>query len=538
MRRKTYLFLGMISCFLGCSSSEELTATITGSVTSMNGQPQPLVIIAARSASNNEATTAKTDSSGHYFFRETFLPGEIYTLTFSLNGYQNYIHTETLAAGVNVVDARLTPTHCVDGIRSGDEVNVDCGGSCPQVCNSRPELDAGTSIISDAGQSEDTGDQTPIVDAGQSEDTGDQTPIVDAGQPEDTGDQTPIVDAGQPEDTGDQTPVVDAGQPEDAGEPVDSGPEDIGVPSPYTWRDISPPFPSPPFHVNNTLVYDNSRNESILLFSRISSLEAWGWNGSSWRNIPQPSTRPSFRNNHAAVFDSSRGRLVLFGGYEFDVEDREDISVFDTWEWDGSSWTNVTPALPLPSPGIVYPSMSYDSHRQRVVLVGWKELSADQMETWEWDGSTWTDVTPEQSPPWRIDGKIAYDARSQKTVLFGGYRSRFNAEDTYLLDTWTWDGTSWVDDTPSTGSPGPRRHHAMAYDSSREVIILFGGRDDNDTSLNDTWLWDGVQWQELNPNTPPDFPASISGHGMAFDVARNRMVIFVASTWELEYTQP
>jgi hypothetical protein len=56
---------------------------------------------------------------------------------------------------------------------------------------------------------------------------------------------------------------------------------------------------------------------------------------------------------------------------------------------------------------------------------------------WEWDGSTWTQLHPLTAPPARENGRMAYDATRDKIVLFGGYSGAF------LSDTWTWDGSSW-----------------------------------------------------------------------------------------------
>ena len=57
------------------------------------------------------------------------------------------------------------------------------------------------------------------------------------------------------------------------------------------------------------------------------------------------------------------------------------------------------------------------------------------------------------------------DAARQRVVLFGGVR---------LQDTWEWDGVSWTQATPAQ-SPSARWAHAMAYDAGRQRIVLFGG---------------------------------------------------------------
>jgi hypothetical protein len=38
--------------------------------------------------------------------------------------------------------------------------------------------------------------------------------------------------------------------------------------------------------------------------------------------------------------------------------------------------------------------------------------------------------------------------------------------------------------------------HALAYDSRRERVILFGGSDGTQT-FGDTWEWDGTTWRKV-----------------------------------------
>src|SRR5262245_25538876 len=79
---------------------------------------------------------------------------------------------------------------------------------------------------------------------------------------------------------------------------------------------------------------------------------------------------------------------------------------------------------------------------------------------------------------------MAYDSARGRIVMFGGY------EGSYLGTTWEWDGTSWLARAPAT-SPPVRANHAMAYDSARQRVVLFGGIWGTAAFLGDTWEWDG-----------------------------------------------
>ena len=81
-------------------------------------------------------------------------------------------------------------------------------------------------------------------------------------------------------------------------------------------------------------------------------------------------------------------------------------------------------------------------------------------------------------PPGRGYHAMAYDAVRQRVVLFGGSNTN-----TILNDTWEYDGTTWTQRTPAT-SPSARGAHAMAYDAARDVTgQVFG------TRMNEIYLF-------------------------------------------------
>ena len=52
---------------------------------------------------------------------------------------------------------------------------------------------------------------------------------------------------------------------------------------------------------------------------------------------------------------------------------------------------------------------------------------------------------------------MAYDAATGQLVLFGGFDQQHGAD---LNDTWTWNGTTWTQLSPATSPPArvPRLH--------------------------------------------------------------------------------
>ena len=86
---------------------------------------------------------------------------------------------------------------------------------------------------------------------------------------------------------------------------------------------------------------------------------------------------------------------------------------------------------------------------------------------------------------------MAYDSNRHRVVLFGG--THLGYVSTLLGDTWEWDGTDWTDATPSR-SPSSREGHAMVYDVARQRVVLFGGIG-AEGRLDDVWEWDGREWR-------------------------------------------
>jgi hypothetical protein len=288
----------------------------------------------------------------------------------------------------------------------------------------------------------------------------------------------------------------------------------------------------PSARYQHALAFDSNRQRTVLFGGNNGSVnlnDTWEWDGINWTQ-KTPTTSPSARSYHALVYDAARQRVVLFGG------NNGSVNLNDTWEWDGTNWILKSPTS---SPSIRSGhAMTYDTIRQRVVLFGG---SADNFvpnnETWEWDGTNWTLKTPAASPSIRHYHALAYDAARQRVVFFGGYYRNYNVP---YNDTWEWDGTNWSQKSPFN-PPSARLHHALAYDASHQRVVLFGGYSTSGANFNETWEWDGTTWSQKSLKISPS--ARQTNGGMAYDSTRQRMVLFggypggVANdTWEWDGT--
>ncbi|MCC7290698.1 MAG: hypothetical protein IT449_01400 [Phycisphaerales bacterium] len=122
------------------------------------------------------------------------------------------------------------------------------------------------------------------------------------------------------------------------------------------------------------------------------------------------------------------------------------------------------------------------------------------------------------SPSPRSNHAMAFDSGRGVIVLFGG-----GDENGLFGDTWEWNGTTTTWELRATTGPSPRFMHALAYDSDRSRTVLFGGSDSQ--GLNrETWEWNGTTttW-ELRATTGP---SPRYDHAMAYDSTRGVTVLF------------
>jgi hypothetical protein len=111
--------------------------------------------------------------------------------------------------------------------------------------------------------------------------------------------------------------------------------------------------------------------------------------------------------------------------------------------------------------------------------------------TWLYDGVDWRQDNTQPQPAPRVQAHLVYDLARGACVLHGGHDP---ITMTFFNDTWEWRG-SWqqVTGTAASLSP-PRAEGMMAMDSSRGRIVFFGGRAQNNATLDETWEY-GAQFR-------------------------------------------
>lgn len=254
----------------------------------------------------------------------------------------------------------------------------------------------------------------------------------------------------------------------------------------------------------------------------------WFYDGSTWTQAE----RPSAVGGAGVVNVSDRGAVVRFGG----STNFQGPGTSETWELSRRGWTRFASGNP---PGLVFTQLAYDDSRQQVLMFGGTTdggaAGVVTNETWTRSGTTWLRRTPTTTWP-RARGfhALAHDGIRHETLLFGGL-DQGNAA---LGDTWVWSGTTWLPRTPAH-SPGPRVGSAMGFDYGAGVVVLFGGL--GGASSADTWIWDGTDWHDVT-NPLAQSPTTRGGATLTWNPARRCLVLSqglfasVFETWEWRMT--
>ena len=257
----------------------------------------------------------------------------------------------------------------------------------------------------------------------------------------------------------------------------------------------------------------------------------------AWSSL-SPANAPASRQDHNMVA-AGNGSILLFGG----STTKSTPPLNDTWSWDGNDWTQLSPAT---SPtAVTGHGMAYDPARDRVVLFGGSTVPAGQVnyssETWEWDGTDWTQMNPATVPPARDWTAMVYDPNVGGVLMFAGRDSNNKPAGSYVPydDTWVWNGVDWTQLSPAT-VPATRHGHQMAFDKTLNKVVMTGGEMPG-ASYDETWTWDGVDWTLL---TTANSPGIRVFHAMEYDDSRNVLVLhsgknktsntLYGDTWEFD----
>lgn len=245
-----------------------------------------------------------------------------------------------------------------------------------------------------------------------------------------------------------------------------------------------------------------------------------------------PPTAPIPRARMTTAWDANRGRLVVFGGRWRAGSSGAYTFPSDVWAYDPETndWSQLASEGAGPA-GRMGHTMHADPDRDRMIIAfGAREFAGlryDVTQTndvWAFDleNNAWdrlADANPPGSPApqARLFHYAAVDTLRGRLWLFSGSSSDpFGFEPTVpseLADSWYLDLPTerWTRYTPGT-PPTSRFRGPMAYDATRDQLVIYGGHDNTPLGNNsEVWTYDiaGNAWTLRNQgdtlNPDPSF---------------------------------
>lgn len=289
---------------------------------------------------------------------------------------------------------------------------------------------------------------------------------------------------------------------------------------------------SPPARIGHRMIYDPVNMRTILLGGAIDDngwryyRDMWSYDttNNTWSEITT-SGGPSGRFNFQMAYSVDHHKIVVFSGSAHAA--RTSMYPGDTWVYDveqgGWDRKRLSPCpLQRTDAGFVYD----ESNRVFVMYGGLSDVDSDRVldETWVYDidENTWTEMTPENSPPRMYGGELVYDSLNQKVLLWGGNTRDGGKIDEfwcydYQTDTWT-----RIETNPK---PRGRYWFQMTFDQDIGKVVIFGGSPGGDTKLGDTWLYDYArnEWTEIDSS---DNPSARANSRMVYDSEIGKVVLF------------
>lgn len=220
----------------------------------------------------------------------------------------------------------------------------------------------------------------------------------------------------------------------------------------------------------------------------------------TWTSVGGASPGPRF--GHAGIYDAVNRRMVIFGGRDFSVGDRNDAWALNL-ALATPTWSQLFPSGTAPAVRR-FMCAAYDPDQQRMLIFGGLNNSTQFDDTWELTlgaSPAWNQLSPANKPASRYHAGSCYDTSASRMLVFGGWDSA-----TRLGDAWAYTGGNWTQLGASTPL-GVRGNPNMFHVDGTGKSIVSGGSN-NSQYLGDTWELDGTSWAQLSPS--PAFPSLVT----------------------------
>jgi hypothetical protein len=231
----------------------------------------------------------------------------------------------------------------------------------------------------------------------------------------------------------------------------------------------------------------------------------WLWDGENGLDAGPPGEPPSERVFFAATWDPDMERVLVEGGCRL-YATGSDVTKHETWSFDGWRWELVTEASPLECASQAAwheASGTWISAGGAVIDGSTGQIQFADKVTWSWSKGLWTELGPAPDGIAERAFGGAADSAGGDLFVFGG----FEVTDGLADDLWAFDGVGWSE-VPFLGEgPAGRRDPLVAWDRVSGELVVAGGEpagwSDPEPYLVDTWTFDGSTWTVRGALAPP-----------------------------------
>ena len=289
------------------------------------------------------------------------------------------------------------------------------------------------------------------------------------------------------------------------------------MPTPTPEPATSTPMPKPGPRYMHNLVYNQAAKKFILFGGSTppSGYSACNYQSDTWAYDLNTKTWNEMNPNYAPpagqgamAYDAESDRVVLFVG---------NLAV--PWQSE--------PDVDLPGSGA-----------HCIAYVDDPTTLTPGDETWVYDyaKNEWTRMETTDGPSGLQSTRMVYNDAADRMILFGGWYVGEGPNKGASNETWVYDlnSNTWTEMSPDVSPPG-RKDHAMAYDAESDRVILWGGGGPNPIDVGGVWAYDlnADTWEELELS---DMPRPIKGAAMVYDALNDRTLLYFRKEfWAYDY---
>ena len=246
----------------------------------------------------------------------------------------------------------------------------------------------------------------------------------------------------------------------------------------------------------HVMVYDANRQRIVLFGGRhgfADFSDTWVYLNDDWTQLDTPN-KPGIRVISGAAFDPIRDRIVLYGGTQQSSDGKTSTPLYDTWEFDGTTWTQRGGE----GPKIGKPLLTYDAARNQIIMLGLNDKSETQMYLYDGAAGTWKQLSPTTLPACVNEGMMTYQSANNTVFFTGGICTGSSS----VEDNYEWDGTNWTKLTVIANA-GRVFGAAIADDSDGQIIYMFGGTLTTGLTRASTLAYKSTLWIDVTPVIDP-----------------------------------